>query len=161
MQCSHIIIGTYSDNDNWGRQHTKRNLLATRLHIYAIYKTKYHAEKNTVQELSICGDEQPFGHNRHGPKSGRLLCAPRSVGELGPHLTQYHLGRSLPPYQMPSWSIQPFGSSTPTAVHQRFKQDSQDMQDNGPVAQDGPLLVTVVRPLLVTVVKKRRQTTAD
>ena len=30
-------------------------------------------------------------------------------GELGPHLTQCRLGRSLPLYQVASWSIQPFG----------------------------------------------------
>jgi len=29
--------------------------------------------------------------------------------ELGHHLTQCHLGRGLPPYQVASWSIQPFG----------------------------------------------------
>jgi len=53
---------------------------------------------------------QPFGHNRHGPKSGRLY--PFRGGELGPHLTQCHLGqesRDLSPYQVASWSIQPFG----------------------------------------------------
>jgi len=30
-------------------------------------------------------------------------------GVLGPHLTQYRLGRGLPPYQVASSSIQPFG----------------------------------------------------
>ena len=30
-------------------------------------------------------------------------------GKLGPHLTQCRLGRGLPPCQVPSWSIQPFG----------------------------------------------------
>ena len=28
---------------------------------------------------------------------------------LGPHLTQYGQSRGLPPYQVASWSIQPFG----------------------------------------------------
>ena len=32
--------------------------------------------------------------------------------ELGPHLTQ--CGRGLPPCQVSSWSIQPFGHNTPT-----------------------------------------------
>jgi len=52
----------------------------------------------------------PFACNRHQPKSGGLLC-PHFFGrgELGPHLTQYRLGRGLPPYQVASWSIQPFG----------------------------------------------------
>ena len=59
------------------------------------------------QELSSCLDGRLFGHNRHWPKSGGLLCPIR--GELGPHLTQCGLGRGLPPYQVASWSIEPFG----------------------------------------------------
>ena len=59
---------------------------------------------------------QPFGHNRHGPKSGDGAAVSLSVGEgeLGPHLTQCGLGRGLPPYQVASWCIQPFGHNTPT-----------------------------------------------
>jgi len=30
-------------------------------------------------------------------------------GELGPHVTQCRLGHGLPPYQVASWSYQPFG----------------------------------------------------
>jgi len=30
-------------------------------------------------------------------------------GGAGPHITQCGLGRGLPPYQLASWSIQPFG----------------------------------------------------
>jgi len=55
------------------------------------------------QELRRCSDGRPFGHNRHGPKSGGC-CAPFR-GELGPHLTQCRLGWGLPPYQVASWSI--------------------------------------------------------
>jgi len=40
---------------------------------------------------------RPFGYNRHGPKI--VGSAPFWGGELGPHLTQYHLGRCLPLYQ--------------------------------------------------------------
>ena len=50
---------------------------------------------------------QPFGHNRHGPRTGGY--APFGGGELSPHLTQCGLGRGLPPYQVASCSIQPFG----------------------------------------------------
>jgi len=41
---------------------------------------------------------------------GRKLegCVPFR-GELQPHLTQRRLGRGLPPYQVASWYIQPFG----------------------------------------------------
>jgi len=45
---------------------------------------------------------------RHKPKSAGLLC-PFPWGELGPDLTQCGLGRGLLPYQVASWSIQPFG----------------------------------------------------
>jgi len=34
------------------------------------------------------------------------------LGRLGPHLTQCGLGRGLPPYQVASWSIQPFGHNS-------------------------------------------------
>jgi len=39
---------------------------------------------------------------------------PLSVGELGRYLTQCCLDRGLPPYQVVSWSIQPFVHNTPT-----------------------------------------------
>jgi len=46
--------------------------------------------------------------NRHGPKTGRR--APFLAGaELGHHLTQCGRSRGLPPCQVSSWSIQPFG----------------------------------------------------
>ena len=44
-------------------------------------------------------------------------------GELGPHLTQCRLGRGLPPCQVSSWSVQPFGHNTPTS--QTDKQTGQ------------------------------------
>jgi len=34
-------------------------------------------------------------------------------GELSLHITQCCLGRGLPPYQVESWCIQPFGHNTP------------------------------------------------
>jgi len=43
-----------------------------------------------------------------------------SVGELGPHLTQCRMGRCLSPYQVPSWTIQPFGK-----IRQRYRQTAQ------------------------------------
>jgi len=46
-----------------------------------------------------------------GRKVGAAV--PLSVGELGPHLTQCRLDRGLPPYQVESSSIQPFGHNTP------------------------------------------------
>jgi len=49
-----------------------------------------------------------------GQKVGWGCSVPLSVGELGPNLTQCVLDRGLPPYQVVSWSIQPFGHNTPT-----------------------------------------------
>jgi len=40
-----------------------------------------------------------------------LGAPPFGEGKQGPHLTQSRLGRGLPPYQVPSWSMQPFGSN--------------------------------------------------
>ena len=45
---------------------------------------------------------QPCDHNRHGPKSAGRAAVPLSMGELGLYLTQYRLGRRLPPYQVTS-----------------------------------------------------------
>jgi len=43
-----------------------------------------------------------------GRKEGEAA-VPLLRAELGPHLTQCDLGWGLPPYQVASWSIQPFG----------------------------------------------------
>jgi len=53
---------------------------------------------------------QPFDHNRNGPNIGEGALPP-FLGrvERGPHLTQSRLGWDIPPYQVASWSIQPFG----------------------------------------------------
>ena len=45
---------------------------------------------------------QPFGHSRRG-------CIAPLLGDQGPHLIQSGLDRGLPPYQVASMSIQPFG----------------------------------------------------
>jgi len=58
-----------------------------------------------------------------GRKEGGC-CAPFAGGGDGsPHLTQCGLGRGLPPYQVASWSIQPFSHNTPTL--QTYRQDRQ------------------------------------
>ena len=48
---------------------------------------------------------------------------------LDPRLTHCGLGRGLPPYQVASWSIQPFGHNT---MHQCHGPDRQT--ENGPIA---------------------------
>jgi len=109
------------------------------------------------QELSSYWDGRPFGHvSRHGPKSCWGLLCPFLWGELGPHLTQHHLGRGynrdepksraafsrklgpyltqcglgrvLRPYQVASWSIRPFGHNTPT-LETDWQTDKTDIQD--------------------------------
>jgi len=59
-----------------------------------------------------------------GQKVGRLL-GPFPWGEVGFCLTQCRLGRGLPPYQVASWSIQPFSHGYTNIT---------DRQDNGPIA---------------------------
>jgi len=65
------------------------------------------------QELSSSSwNRRPFGHNRHGPKRHGSCCVPFGGGDEGGtgfHLTQCGQGRGLPPYQVASWSNQPFG----------------------------------------------------
>ena len=51
---------------------------------------------------------QPFGHNRHAPKSGGC-CGPFGGWAGFPSSTLWHWQRPIPPYQVASWSIQPFG----------------------------------------------------
>ena len=47
---------------------------------------------------------------RHASKSGGLMCVfRRELSPESPQVTQCRLGQSLPPYQLTSSSIQPFG----------------------------------------------------
>jgi len=58
-----------------------------------------------------CWDGRPY-QSKVSRKVGAVV--PLSVGELSSHVTQCRLGRDLPPWQVASWSIQPFGHNTPT-----------------------------------------------
>jgi len=62
------------------------------------------------------------------------LC-PFRERELGPHLTQCGRGRGLPPCQVSSWSIQPFGHNTPTSQTDRQQIDSTERTVLQTVAQ--------------------------
>jgi len=64
-----------------------------------------------------------------GPKSGRDAVPLR--GEMGSHLTQCGMDRGLPPYQMASLSIQPFGDSTATSQTGEARQDRQCSDGTG------------------------------
>jgi len=75
-----------------------------------IYKRTYASinKCSAVTEMSDCLATIDISR-----KDGALLCPFRRGGnELGSHLTQCGLGWGLPPYQMASWSIQPFGHNT-------------------------------------------------
>ena len=67
-----------------------------------------------------------------GRKLGGVPLFSRGGAELGPHLTQCRLGRGLPPYQVASWFIQPFGHNTPTS--QTDRQHRRERTDSGPIA---------------------------
>jgi len=49
------------------------------------------------------------------------------VGATGPNLTQCGRGRGLPPCQVASWSIQPFGHNTPNVTDRTHRQRSNKM----------------------------------
>jgi len=73
----------------------------------------------------------------------RKLGAVPLLGELGPHLTQCGRGRGLPPCQVSSSSVQPYGHNTPTL------QTAQDRTDRTTVANR----FTIGRPIF----RKRRR----
>jgi len=56
---------------------------------------------------------------------------PLSVRGAGSPSNTMWLGQGLPPYQVVSWSIQPFGHNTPTS--------KTDRTDNGPISQSEQL----------------------
>jgi len=62
---------------------------------------------------------------------------PLLVGELGPHLTQCRLGEA---YLCTNWHRGPSTRFVP--IHQLYRQDSQDREENGLVALGGSLLVS-------------------
>jgi len=72
-------------------------------------------------------------------------CAP-FCGGLGLYLTQCGLGWGLPPYQVASWSIQPFGHNTPTS-----QTDTTDRQTNRTDRQRSD---SIGRTVLQTVTQK-------
>jgi len=56
------------------------------------------------QVFSSSGDARPFGY-----MAEIWRCYAPFKRELDPHLTHYGQGRGLPPFQVASWSLQPFG----------------------------------------------------
>jgi len=65
---------------------------------------------------------------RHEPKK-KGLC-PVGGGELGPHLTQCHLGQGLPACQISSSSVKPFGHNT-RVLQTTLHDNSRTLHSNG------------------------------
>jgi len=57
--------------------------------------------------------KQPFGYNRHGPKSGGLVCPLFGEGEMGPHLTVW-------PYLYTKWHLDPSSRFATTDMGQKL-----------------------------------------
>jgi len=68
----------------------------------------YYTLQPAVQELEQ-ESSRPFGQNRHGPKIGGVRCALFLGGGAGLLSNTVSPARGLPPDQLASWSIQPFG----------------------------------------------------
>ena len=89
--------------------------------------------------LTIKWHLDPSSHLATTYMGQRLGYAPLAEGVLGSHLTQCGQGRGLPPCQVSSSYIQPFGYNTPTY----YIQDTEDRQtgvqtDNGTIASGEP-----------------------
>ena len=77
------------------------------------FQRLWHSLRQLNQELSMLLEWATVWPQLYiGRKIGAVV--PLIVGELGPHLTQRRLGRGLPPCQVVSWYIKPFGHNTPT-----------------------------------------------
>ena len=69
---------------------------------------------------------RPFGHNRHGPKSGGAA-VPLSVGKMGPPSNTMWPGPAPRPYLHTKWHLNP--SNCLTTIHQRHRQTDRTGQD--------------------------------
>jgi len=76
---------------------------------YSLTQQRIHAYLHTTRHPDSCSRLATIGMGRKN--WGGLLC-PFWWVELGPHVIQCHLGQSLLPYQLASWSMKPFGHNT-------------------------------------------------
>jgi len=92
----------------------------------AYFRTKWHLDLSSR-----------LATTNIGRKLGRVVPSPffGSEKELGTHLTQCGLGRCLPPCQVASSSIQPFGQNTPTSQTGQTGPDRQDRQRSDSVGR--------------------------
>jgi len=101
-------------------------------------KTRYLVQeipKTAINDAQLTPTPKPEVEIRRKPHKRTMLL---SVGELGPHLAQCHLGQGLPPYQVVSWSIQPFGHNIPTLQDRQTDTQTDRQTDNDPTAQNEP-----------------------
>jgi len=80
----------------------------------------------SVKVLSNSWDGRPFAHNRYKPNKPNIGVGqcPFGGGARSPSNTVWPGPRPIHPYQVTSWSIQPFGYNTPTS-----QTDMIDRQD--------------------------------
>jgi len=83
-----------------------------------------------LHNLSSRWDGRPFGHNRHGPKSGGTAAVPLSEGELGRHLIQRGLTEA---YLHTKWHPDP--SNSLVTIHHRNRQTGQDRQPSDSIGR--------------------------
>ena len=89
VSCSHFSSGN-------PKSHLSTILFTRTSHIYVISEYK-------------CSAVAEIGDRLATVEMGWKLAGRAPLGAAGPYLTQCRLGRCLPPYQVASWSIQPFG----------------------------------------------------
>jgi len=76
-----------------------------------VYNTKSHGPRLTSKPSGTLVHPAVLATTNNWPTIRRLY--PFREGELCPHLKQCSIGRGLPPYQVASWSVQPFGHNRP------------------------------------------------
>jgi len=97
---------------------------------YVCVYWRWILNKTQWLELGRCWDGRPFGLNRHGPKSGGAA-VPLSVGGAGSLSNTLWPGpRPILPYQVESWSVQPFGHMTLTLYRQDREDDGEPLKPN-------------------------------
>jgi len=100
----------------------------------------FSTEKQQVLSSSWHG--RPFGLMSR--KEGELLC------NMDPHLKQCGRGRGLPPCQVSSWSMKPFGHNAQTLQTDRTRQNRQRSDSIGRTVlqtpkNDGAYIVHILR----------------
>jgi len=87
---------------SWLKSRSELEILQTWIKQEAKLVVKPQVGAFLVSERNNSSAAAEMGDNRYVPKIGGRT---PFGGDLGPHLTQCHLGQGLPPYQVASWCI--------------------------------------------------------